>query len=254
MLASTDFSESSWTGSGMMEPMYPPAPPTPPAPAPMRDEPMSAPRPKPAKKRKKASRPKAKKKSGKKRPKARAKRGGKRRTVRRTRPRQPRPPTPRGAAPAGRSRGTFPSRRETAYDPDQPMGRPVEREPRSRGRVLGAEGGAGRSCGRDRGDAPAQRRRLEPRGPRRFHERLRARFAHELCLRRTRPVRLAGAVRPIPKDLLCAGQASRLARVQRGAGATPDPRLGALHSAVRAASRRLGDRERTVFPGAAETG
>src|SRR5437870_6682616 len=53
MLASTDFSESSWTGSGMMEPMYPPAPSMPPAPAPMRDEPMSAPRPKPAKKRKK---------------------------------------------------------------------------------------------------------------------------------------------------------------------------------------------------------
>src|SRR5256885_10891684 len=62
MLASTDFSESSWTGSGMMEPMYPPAPSMPPAPAPMRDEPMSAPRPKPAKKRKKPSRPKAKKK------------------------------------------------------------------------------------------------------------------------------------------------------------------------------------------------
>ncbi len=77
MLASTDFSESSWTGSGMMEPMYPPAPSMPPAPAPMRDEPMSAPRPKPAKKRKKPSRPKAKKKAGKKRPKARAKRGGK---------------------------------------------------------------------------------------------------------------------------------------------------------------------------------
>src|SRR5437762_2797467 len=36
MLASTDFSESSWTGSGMMEPMYPPAPSMPPAPAPMR--------------------------------------------------------------------------------------------------------------------------------------------------------------------------------------------------------------------------
>src|SRR5438309_839097 len=49
MLAPTDFSESSWTGSGMMEPMYPPAPMTPPAPAPMRDEPMTAPRPKPAK-------------------------------------------------------------------------------------------------------------------------------------------------------------------------------------------------------------
>jgi len=77
MLASTDFSESSWTGSGMMEPMYPPAPSMPPATAPMRDEPMSAPRPKPAKKRKKPSRPKAKKKAGKKRPKARAKRGGK---------------------------------------------------------------------------------------------------------------------------------------------------------------------------------
>src|SRR5881296_933609 len=76
MLASTDFSESSWTGSGMMEPMYPPAPSMPPAPAPMRDEPMSAPRPKPAKKRKKPTRPKARKKAGKQRPNARAKRGG----------------------------------------------------------------------------------------------------------------------------------------------------------------------------------
>src|SRR5205823_1195035 len=36
MLAPTDFSESSWTGSGRMEPLYPPAPMTPPAPAPMR--------------------------------------------------------------------------------------------------------------------------------------------------------------------------------------------------------------------------
>ena len=53
MLEPTDFSESSWPGSGMMEPMYPPAPPTPPAPAPMMGEPMGARRPKPAKKKRK---------------------------------------------------------------------------------------------------------------------------------------------------------------------------------------------------------
>src|SRR6266540_3831991 len=77
MLEPTDFSESSWTGPGMMEPMYPPAPSTPPAPAPMKQEPMGAPRPRPAKKKRKAARPKAKRKAAKKRPKARAKRRGK---------------------------------------------------------------------------------------------------------------------------------------------------------------------------------
>src|SRR5256885_11215990 len=73
MLDPTDFSESSWTGPGMMEPMYPPAPSTPPMPM---GEPMAAPKPRPpAKKKRKASRPKAKKKkAAKKRPKARAKR------------------------------------------------------------------------------------------------------------------------------------------------------------------------------------
>lgn len=75
MLESTDFSESSWTGSGMMEPIYPPAPLTPPAPAPMMDEPGTQ-RSKPAAKRK-AARPKAKKKATKKRPKAKANRGSK---------------------------------------------------------------------------------------------------------------------------------------------------------------------------------
>src|SRR5438445_97928 len=41
MLEPTDFSESSWTGPGMMEPLYPPAAPTPPTPAPMMDEPLA---------------------------------------------------------------------------------------------------------------------------------------------------------------------------------------------------------------------
>ena len=59
MLEATDFSESSWTGPGMMEPLYPPAPLTPPTPAPMMDEPMASPRRKPAAKRK-AALPKAK--------------------------------------------------------------------------------------------------------------------------------------------------------------------------------------------------
>ncbi len=58
MLEPTDFSESSWTGPGMMEPLYPPAPPMPPTPAPMMDEPMGSPRRKPAGKRK-AARPEA---------------------------------------------------------------------------------------------------------------------------------------------------------------------------------------------------
>src|SRR5947208_14727395 len=63
MLEPNDFSESSWTGSGMMEPMYPPSPPPMPSPAPMMDEPEATPRRKaPARKKKKAAkRPKAKK-------------------------------------------------------------------------------------------------------------------------------------------------------------------------------------------------
>src|SRR5438552_16705146 len=56
MLEPNDFSESSWTGSGMMEPMYPPSPPPMPSPAPMMDEPEEAPRRKaPARKKKKAA-------------------------------------------------------------------------------------------------------------------------------------------------------------------------------------------------------
>src|SRR2546425_4849922 len=44
MLEPNDFSESSWTGPGMMEPMYPPSPPPMPSPAPLMDEPAAAPR------------------------------------------------------------------------------------------------------------------------------------------------------------------------------------------------------------------
>ena len=91
----TDFSESGWTGPGMMEPMMPSTsvPPSAPLPSPMTGESgMSARRPKRAavRKRKKAARPKAKPKAKKKakrtRPKAKAKRPkAKKKTARRRR-------------------------------------------------------------------------------------------------------------------------------------------------------------------------
>ena len=56
MLKSSDFSDSGWSGSGMMEPTYPPAPAPAPTPGSMDEEPMRAPRPRPAaKKPKKAA-------------------------------------------------------------------------------------------------------------------------------------------------------------------------------------------------------
>ena len=78
MLKSSDFSESSWTGSGMVEPTFPPPPAPAPTPGSMEDEPMRAPRPKRAAKKPKkaAKRPKAKQ-AARKRPKAKAKRSGK---------------------------------------------------------------------------------------------------------------------------------------------------------------------------------
>ena len=75
----TDFSESGWTGPGMMEPMMPSTPYQPPAPSPSSmagESGMGARKPKRAavRKRKKAARPKAKKKGKRTRPKAKAKR------------------------------------------------------------------------------------------------------------------------------------------------------------------------------------
>jgi hypothetical protein len=87
----TDFSESGWSGPGMMEPMMPstPAQPFAPPPAPMMGESsMAARKPKRAavRKRKKAARPKAKKKAKRTRPKAKAKRAkAKRKPARRRR-------------------------------------------------------------------------------------------------------------------------------------------------------------------------
>jgi hypothetical protein len=91
MRQQTDFSESGWTGPGMMEPMMPSTPvqPSTPSPSPMMGErSMAARKPKrPAvRKRKKAARPKAKKKAKRTRPKAKAKRAkAKRKPARRRR-------------------------------------------------------------------------------------------------------------------------------------------------------------------------
>src|SRR6266540_1873371 len=83
MLEPTDFSESSWTGPGMMEPMYPPSAPLP-TPTPMREQP-AAPTARPAKKKRKATkRPKAKQ-GGKKRPKAKSTRSTKRKPAKKRR-------------------------------------------------------------------------------------------------------------------------------------------------------------------------
>jgi hypothetical protein len=91
MLQQTDFSESGWTGPGMMEPMIPSTPmqPPTPAPAPAMGEPKMGAR-KPAraaaKRKKKAARPKAKKKAKRARPRAKAKRAkAKRKPARRRR-------------------------------------------------------------------------------------------------------------------------------------------------------------------------
>ena len=91
MRQQTDFSESGWTGPGMMEPMMPSTPYQPPAPSP---SPMSGDTSKAARKpkrtavrkRKKAARPKAKKKAKRTSPKAKAKRAkAKRKPARRRR-------------------------------------------------------------------------------------------------------------------------------------------------------------------------
>lgn len=78
MRQQTDFSESGWTGPGMMEPMMPSTPdmPSAPTPFPMAGESsmtVRKPKRKVVSKRKKAARPKAKKKAKRARPKAKAK-------------------------------------------------------------------------------------------------------------------------------------------------------------------------------------
>src|SRR5207245_11438958 len=76
MLEPNDFSESSWTGPGMMEPMYPPPSAPSPQPAPMMEEPA----PTRKRKRRKPSRPKARKKARRSRPRAKASKGGRKKT------------------------------------------------------------------------------------------------------------------------------------------------------------------------------
>jgi hypothetical protein len=91
MRQQSDFSESGWTGPGMMEPMMPSTPyqPSMPSPSPLGGESsMPARKPKRAavRKRKKAARPKAKKKAKRTRPRAKAKRAkAKRKPARRRR-------------------------------------------------------------------------------------------------------------------------------------------------------------------------
>src|SRR5256885_1760929 len=103
-----------------------------------------------------------------------------------------------------------------------------------------------RPAGRDRGAALPQRVRLEPGRPRRLHERLRARLAHELRLRRPRDVRLAEVVRPLPDHVLRPRQVARLPGVRGGARAPPRPGSRALHGTLQAGAARFRDGERAV--------
>src|SRR5205823_11992965 len=102
------------------------------------------------------------------------------------------------------------------------------------------------------GDARAQRVRLESGRPRGLHERLRARLAHELRLRRPRRVRLAAAVRPLPEDVLRPRQVALLARVRGGARPPARARPGALHGALQAAAARFRDVQRAVHAHSSE--
>src|SRR5205823_5924501 len=102
------------------------------------------------------------------------------------------------------------------------------------------------------GDARAQRVRLESGRPRGLHERLRARLAHELRLRRPRRVRLAAAVRPLPEDVLRPRQVALLARVRGGARPPARARPGALHGALQAAAARFRDGQRAVHAHSSE--
>src|ERR1051325_9274838 len=109
-----------------------------------------------------------------------------------------------------------------------------------------------RPAGRHPGDALPQRVRLESGRPRGLHERLRARLAHELRLRRPRRVRVAAAVRPLPEDVLRPRQVGCLARVRGGSRPPARARPRALHGALQAASARFRDGERAVHARAAE--
>src|SRR4029077_16056375 len=68
--------------------------------------------------------------------------------------------------------------------------------------------------GGNRRDARAERRRLESRRPRWFHERLCERLERRVRVGRARAVRLAAVVRALPGDLLRSGQVARFARVR----------------------------------------
>src|SRR3989449_458146 len=125
--------------------------------------------------------------------------------------------------------------------------------PRGR-RVLGPQGPARRSAGRDRGDARTLGRGLESRGPGGVHGRLRQRLDDELRVRGPRPVRLAGAVRPLPSGLLHPGAVARFLALRGGAGAATDDRSRLLHGTVQADAGRRGHGERPVHLDPPEAG
>src|SRR2546422_2511998 len=125
--------------------------------------------------------------------------------------------------------------------------------PRGR-RVLGPQGPARRSAGRDRGDARTLGRGLESRGPGGLHGRLRQRLDDELRVRGPRPVRLAGAVRPLPSGLLHPGAVARFLALRGGAGAATDDRSRLLHGTVQADAGRRGHGKRPVHLDPPEAG
>src|SRR5437899_12413651 len=89
------------------------------------------------------------------------------------------------------------------------MARSLDVERTARARLLGPKDRPWRSAGRDFGNAPAERPGLEPRRPRWIHERLRGGFTHELCIMRTRAVRLDTSLRYISVLNLSYGQSPR---------------------------------------------
>src|SRR5256886_12841895 len=125
--------------------------------------------------------------------------------------------------------------------------------PRGR-RVLGPEGPARRSAGRDRGDARALGRGLESRGPGGLHGRLRQGLDDELRVRGPRPLRLAGAVRPLPSGLLHPGAVPRFIALGGCAGAATDDRSRLVHGTVQADAGRRGHGERPVHVDPPEAG
>src|SRR4029077_19583888 len=120
--------------------------------------------------------------------------------------------------------------------------------------LFGAEDSSRQPATGNCGDVAPLRLRLESRGPRRIHERLRAGFADELHGGRARAVRLAGAVRSVSEELLRSGEVARLALVRRAWRAGAHNPFRVRYRAVQAVAPRLGHCEWAVHARGAAPG